>query len=100
MNIKKVEATSVSAASNSVGNVTLSGICRDANFTSNSSGKINASDLKANIVEANVNSIGGISCWAIEEIKGARRGHGELQYKGEPSKIQIKEPHNNAYYPD
>lgn len=100
VNISKVEATSVTATSNSIGNLTVNGICRDAKLTTRSSGKIDASGLKANTVEANVSGIGGISCWAIEEIKGARRGNGELKYKGEPSKIQIKEPHNNAYYPD
>lgn len=97
VNIKKVEATSVTAASNSVGNVTLSGICRDASFATYSSGKIDASGLKANTVEANVSGIGGISCWAIEEIKGSRRGHGELKYKGKPSKIQIAEPRSGSY---
>lgn len=97
INIDKVEATSVSAASNSVGNVTVSGICRNAKLTTRSSGKIDASGLKANSVEANVNGIGGISCWAIEEIKGSRRGHGELKYKGKPSKIQIAEPRSGSY---
>lgn len=92
VNVDKVEATSVTATSNSVGNVTVNGICRDAELTTRSSGKIDASGLKANTVEANVNGIGGISCWAIEEIKGTRRGHGKLKYKGEPSKIQIAEP--------
>lgn len=97
VNIKKAEATSVMAASNSVGNITVSGICRNAELTSRSSGKIDASGLKANTVEANVSGIGGISCWAIEEIRGSRRGHGELKYKGKPSKIQIAEPRSGSY---
>jgi len=97
VNISKVEATSVTATSNSIGNLTVNGICRDAKLTTRSSGKIDANGLKANTVEANVSGIGGISCWAIEEIKGARRGNGELKYKGEPSKIQIAEPRSGSY---
>lgn len=98
INIDKIEATSVSAASNSVGNITVNGICRNAELTTRSSGKIDASGLKANAVEANVNGTGGISCWAIEEIKGARRGNGELKYKGKPLKIQIAEPRSGNFY--
>ena len=52
VNVDKVEATSVTATSNSVGNVTVNGICRDAELTTRSSGKIDASGLKANTVEA------------------------------------------------
>ena len=97
INIDKVEASSVRAASDSVGNVTVNGICRNAKLYTRNSGKIDASGLKANTVEAHVSGIGGISCWAIEEIKGARHGHGELKYKGKPSKIQIGEPRSGSY---
>lgn len=100
VNIKNAEATSVTAASNSVGNITVSGICRNAELTSRSSGKINAEGLKANIVRANVSGIGGVSCWAIEEITGIRHGRGELKYKGEPTKIEITGSQSGSYYPN
>ena len=52
-------------------------------------GSVNAKELIANIVEANVNGVGSAEVYASDSLHAAVNGIGALTYYGNPKKTDI-----------
>jgi hypothetical protein len=70
------------------GDVKLSGYATDnANYYSGIMGTIDASQLRARVVNINNSGIGDFRCWAEEELNVAIGDAGDVYYRGQPSII-------------
>jgi len=76
-----------------VGSCTLSGKVNNFSMYMNGVGSINAKELLANIVDANVNGVGSAEVYAIDSIHAAVNGIGSLTYYGNPKKEVL----NNSF---
>ena len=69
-----------------VGSCTLIGKVNNFTMNLNGVGSVNAKELIANIVDANVNGVGSAEVYAIDSIHAAVNGIGSLTYYGNPKK--------------
>ena len=67
-----------------VGSITIGGIADDVSLRNSGVGSINAENLKALNVKADVSGVGSITCYASEKIEGRVTGVGSLKYAGNP----------------
>lgn len=72
------------------GDIDLKGLADKFNCTVTGSGDFNASDLKANVVEAVVSGSGDIQVTAISGLKARVSGSGDISYKGNPKNQDFK----------
>ena len=72
-----------------VGSCTLTGKVNNFTMNMNGVGSINAKELIANIVDANVNGIGSAVVNASDSLHAAVNGIGTLTYYGNPKKTDI-----------
>ncbi|SVE55027.1 uncharacterized protein METZ01_LOCUS507881 [marine metagenome] len=72
-----------------VGSCTLSGKVNNFTMNMNGVGSVNAKELIANIVDANVNGVGSAEVYAIDSLYAAVNGIGGLTYYGNPKKKEI-----------
>ena len=72
-----------------VGSCTLTGKVKNFTMNMNGVGSINAKELIANIVDANVNGIGSAVVNASDSLHAAVNGIGTLTYYGNPKKTDI-----------
>ncbi len=72
-----------------VGSCTLTGKVNNFIMNMNGVGSINAKELIANIVDANVNGIGSAEVNASDSLHAAVNGIGTLTYYGNPKKTDI-----------
>ena len=72
-----------------VGSCNLSGKVNHFTMNMNGVGSINAKELIANIVDANVNGVGSAEVYAIDSLYAAVNGIGGLTYYGNPKKKEI-----------
>ena len=67
-----------------VGSIAISGLADNVTLQNSGVGSINAENLKALNVKANVSGVGSITCYASEKIEGKVSGVGSLKYAGNP----------------
>ena len=72
-----------------VGSCTLTGRVNNFTMNMNGVGSVNAKELIANIVDANVNGVGYAEVYAIDSLHAAVNGIGSLTYYGNPKKKDI-----------
>ena len=72
-----------------VGSCTLTGRVNNFTMNMNGVGSVNAKELIANIVDANVNGVGSAEVYAIDSLHAAVNGIGSLTYYGNPKKKDI-----------
>ena len=66
------------------GSIAISGLADNVTLQNSGVGSINAENLKALNVKANVSGVGSITCYASEKIEGKVSGVGSLKYAGNP----------------
>ena len=76
--------------SSGVGNIELKGETKRASLECDGVGNIEAAELKAAEVKAEVNGVGSITCFASQRIQGAVNGIGSLKYGGSPQQKQLQ----------
>lgn len=75
-----------------VGNITLKGKSTGwATFGSDGVGSIYADDFEATNITAKLDGVGGIHCYATESITCVSNGIGNIYYKGDPKKAEIRQ---------
>ena len=72
------------------GKMELTGTAKDMSINSRGSGKINAENLVCANVDASVSGSGGAIVYATNNLKTRIKGSGNIQYKGNPSKVDAK----------
>ena len=72
-----------------VGSCTLIGKVNNFTMNLNGVGSVNAKELIANIVDANVNGMGSAVVYASDSLHAAVNGIGSLTYYGNPKKTDI-----------
>lgn len=85
-----LQLADLEAECSGVGNIELSGEIGRAEFDCSGVGSIKAESLKAKSVKADVSGVGGISCFASEDIDGDVSGVGSLKYGGNPHEKKLK----------
>lgn len=80
-----VDGTMVNTILSGSGKIDLAGETSEADFTLNSSGKIDALDLMAADVEATSTGSGKIFVYATELLKATITGSGDIIYRGDPT---------------
>jgi hypothetical protein len=81
------------------GDVKLSGHATDnANYYSGIMGTIEASHMRARIVNINNSGIGDIRCWAEEELNVAIHDAGDVYYRGDPITINTNITGSGSLY--
>jgi len=85
-----VEADMLKAVIAGSGDIKLSGKARDFNVTVSGSGDVQAFDLSADHVKANVSGSADIKVTANESIIARVSGSGDIMYKGDPEKVDSK----------
>lgn len=71
-----------------VGNIELGGTANTAQLECSGVGSIKAKDLKAKSVRGEVSGVGGITCFAEEELDADVSGVGALKYYGDPKEVR------------
>ena len=89
-NIKGLTTEMLTVESSGVGNIELKGEAKQVSLECDGVGNIDAAELKAEDVKAEVNGVGSITCFASESIKGAVNGVGSLKYGGHPKQKQLE----------
>ena len=89
-NIKGLTTEMLTVESSGVGNIELKGEAKRVSLECDGVGNIDAEELKAEDVKAEVNGVGSITCFASERIKGAVNGVGSLKYGGHPKQKQLE----------
>ena len=82
--MKKLDTDKLTVVNSGVGEIVVAGIADDADLICSGVGSINAENLKALNVKANVSGVGSITCYASEKIEGRVSGVGSLRYAGNP----------------
>ncbi|MGY8913921.1 MAG: head GIN domain-containing protein [Flavobacteriales bacterium] len=85
-----VKANSVKATISGSGDITLNGKTTDFEVRVSGSGDVNAYDLSALNVTANVSGSADIEVTATEMIQARVSGSGDISYRGNPKKIDTK----------
>lgn len=85
-----IEAQSISASMSGSGDIKLSGSTKDFEVSISGSGDIEAFDLDADYVEATVSGSANIDVTAHKSIKARVSGSGDINYKGNPGKVNTK----------
>lgn len=80
-----LDGTILNAILSGSGKIDLAGEASVADFTLNSSGKIDALDLMAAEVEATTTGSGNIYVYATELLKAIITGSGDIIYRGDPT---------------
>ena len=86
----EVEANSVSTSMSGSGDIRLSGSTTNFDATISGSGDIAAFDLEADNVEATVSGSANIEVTANKMLKARVSGSGDIDYKGNPDKVDTK----------
>ena len=84
LNVKNIDVKG-----SGVGNITLAGTAERATLNCSGVGNINAEELKAVAVKADVSGVGSVSCYSSERLKGDVSGVGSLRYSGQPKEKQL-----------
>lgn len=90
--LHKVLADLVIIRCTGVGDISIDGETQEAELNCSGVGNIHAKDLKSNRVKANVSGVGGISCYASDDIDGNVTGVGSLKYAGHPKQKNLNKP--------
>ena len=85
-----VEADILKAVIAGSGDIVLNGKARDFKVTVSGSGDVEAFDLSADHVKANVSGSANIKVTANESIIARVSGSGDILYKGDPEKVDSK----------
>lgn len=85
ISIENIHSSSLMSILRGSGDIKLKGNTWDANLEVNNSGSINATDLKAENVDAIVRGSGNINCHATRILRATVQGSGNIGYKGNPS---------------
>lgn len=78
-----VEANSLDAELNSVGNITLAGIIDEAEINNRGVGKLDAYDLKLNKLDLNVSGVGKTEVYVEKEVAVRSTGVGNVHLRGD-----------------
>ena len=90
INIKGLVTEKLSVESSGVGAIELKGETKAAYFECSGVGNIDAEELKAADVKAEISGVGSISCFASQRIKGEINGVGSLKYAGHPQEKKLQ----------
>ncbi len=85
-----IEANELSAKIGGSGNIKLEGNAKEFNSSIAGSGSIKAYGVKASIANANIAGSGNVRITVTDKIKAKVVGSGNIYYKGDPAKIDIK----------
>ncbi|MBT8322630.1 MAG: DUF2807 domain-containing protein [Eudoraea sp.] len=85
-----VEANALKTVISGSGDIVLSGNARDFDVAVSGSGDVNAFDLMADHVTANVSGSADIKVTANESLTARVSGSGDIRYKGNPEKVDSK----------
>ncbi len=85
-----VDASSVEARMSGSGDIRLSGSTTDFEATISGSGDIKAYDLEADNVDATVSGSADIKVTANKMLKARVSGSGDINYRGNPEKVDTK----------
>ena len=80
------EFKELKADASSTADVYLSGSSKNADLEATSSGDINAEDLKAKYIKAEVTSAGSIDCYPVDELDAKASSGGSVRYHNNPLK--------------
>jgi Putative auto-transporter adhesin, head GIN domain len=89
----KIQADKFTANLNTVGACVIQGTAQYAEISFNSVGKLDASELKADVLHFNGNGVGAAHIYADKEIYINQNGVGKLTYAGPAN---VKEINNNG----
>lgn len=76
--------------SSGVGNATVEGKAENAILTCSGVGNINAANLEVENAKIESDGVGNISCYATNSIYARTNGVGNIRYKGNPTKKDLK----------
>lgn len=85
-----VEANTIDASMSGSGDINLSGSTGSFDVSISGSGDIKAYELEADVVDATVSGSADIKVTAKEMLKARVSGSGDIQYRGNPKKIDTK----------
>ena len=85
-----VEAEEIEASLSGSGDINLSGRATDFTVSVSGSGDIKAFDLEADFVTATVSGSADIKVTANQSLEARVFGSGDIQYKGNPKKVNSK----------
>jgi hypothetical protein len=85
-----IEAKDIETALSGSGDITLSGTTDKLTAKVSGSGDVSCYDLKANDVEAKVNGSGDLEVYASKSLYARVSGSGDIDYKGNPAKVDKK----------
>jgi len=85
-----IDANSVSSSMSGSGDIRLSGSTTSFEATISGSGDIAAFDLEADNVDATVSGSANIEVTATKMLKARVSGSGDIDYKGNPGKVDTK----------
>lgn len=85
-----IEANELSAKIGGSGNIKLEGNAKEFNASIAGSGSIKAYGVKASIANSNIAGSGNVRITVTDKIKAKVVGSGNIYYKGDPAKIDIK----------
>lgn len=85
-----IEATSIDASMSGSGDITLNGNTTDFDATISGSGDIKAYGLDADNVNATVSGSADIKVTANKMLKARVSGSGDINYRGNPEKVDTK----------
>jgi len=86
----EVEANNISSSMSGSGDINLSGKATSFEATISGSGDIAAYDLEADNVDATVSGSANIEVTANKMLKARVSGSGDIDYKGNPDKVDTK----------
>jgi len=89
MTVDKLDSKVFYCDFSGVGSCTLTGKVHNFIMNMNGVGSVNAKELIANIVDANVNGMGSAVVYASDSLHAAVNGIGALTYFGNPEKTDI-----------
>lgn len=82
--LNDIDYKSLSLSLEGAGHATLTGTAENAMFQLDGTGKIDAEDLKAATIDANVAGNGKATLWATGDLKAKVSGTAKVEYKGQP----------------
>jgi hypothetical protein len=74
------------------GNITVAGSANSVAITLGGSGMVTCKDLQAHTVNVNLSGSGNVSVFASESLDATIRGSGNIQYGGNPAKVNKSIP--------
>jgi len=86
----EIEANNISSSMSGSGDINLSGKATSFDATISGSGDIAAYDLEADNVEATVSGSANIEVTANKMLKARVSGSGDIDYRGNPDKVDTK----------